>query len=139
MSQNDDFKYLIQDANFIYIGRELTYGELLDMEETPFKLKAVINSYVQKDTELDKKIADHLVDIDEKSFTYKVYEQLKLSVKICYKTKKKSLFGKEREKWVHKSCRLDLLKKQYSEGIRAGEIRIEDIALSKLALMTISL
>ena len=33
----DDFKYVLQDTNCVYFGRELTYAEMMDREDVPFK------------------------------------------------------------------------------------------------------
>ena len=49
MENNDDFKYVIQDTGHVYFGKELTYQEILDKEDVPFKFKAIISAYVSKD------------------------------------------------------------------------------------------
>ena len=89
-SNSDDFKYVIQDINSLYFGRELKYSEMLDSEDVPFKFKAVIHEYVQKDTDVENSMAGHLLEIAKTEFTFKVFEQLKMSVRICYKVEKKS-------------------------------------------------
>lgn len=137
MTKNDDFKYVLQDVSSLYFGRELTYAEMLDREDVPFKFKAIVNGYIQKDTGLDKTIAQHLLGITQEQFSYKVYEQLKLSVKICYK-KKKGGFGGEKDKWVHKSCTMRQFCEMYQAKAAAGEVQMEEVSVSKLALMVIS-
>ena len=37
-----DFKYVIQDMSNIYIGARFSYGEMMEEEEVPYKLKKVI-------------------------------------------------------------------------------------------------
>lgn len=134
-SNSDDFKYVIQDINSLYFGRELKYSEMLDSEDIPFKFKAVIHEYVQKDTDVEKSMAGHLLEIARTEFTFKVFEQLKMSVRICYKVEKKSFTGKIKEKWEHKVCSLKQFCDVYREDVKSGNVQIEDISISKLALM----
>lgn len=136
MFQEDDFKYIIQDTNCIYFGKELTYNEMMKRDDLPFKFKAIINSYIQKEIDLDTKIISHLMQISEEDFIYKIFEQLKLTVRICYKVYKKGITGKMKEKWIHKACSLKTYCKEYRN---IDEFQIEDISISKLALMTISI
>jgi len=96
----DDFKYVLQDTNTIYFGRELTYAEMMDREDVPFKFKAVLSAHIARDTDLDKKMAEHLMTISDSMFSYRIYEQLKLTVRICYKVQKKGFGGKIKEKWI---------------------------------------
>lgn len=138
MTKNDDFKYVLQDVSSLYFGRELTYAEMLDREDVPFKFKAIVNDYIQKDTGLDKTITQHLLGITQEEFSYKVYEQLKLSVKVCYKKGKGGLGGRIKDKWVHKSCTIRQFCEAYQIKAAAGDVRIEEVSVSKLALMVIS-
>ena len=133
--QNDDFKYVIQDTGNVYFGRELTYNEMMDMDDVPFKFKAVINMHISKETDMDKKMSAHIVELDTASFAYRVFEQLKLTVRVCYKAQTKGFMGREKEKWVHEACSI----KQFCEERRGNMdergMIIEDISISKLALM----
>ncbi len=138
-SNSDDFKYIIQDINSLYFGKELKYSEMLDREDVPFKFKAIIHEYVQKDTDINNNMIEHLTEISKDSFTFKVFEQLKMSVRICYKLEKKSFTGKIKEKWEHKTCHLKQFCEQYREEAKKGNIVIEDISISKLALMAFGL
>jgi flagellar biosynthesis regulator FlbT len=136
---NDDFKYIIQDTNCVYFGKELTYAELMEKEDVPFKFKAIINAYVSKDTDLNVKITDHILNMTDKDFSSHIYEQLKMTIRICYKTEKKGLGGKSKVKWVHKACPVKKLKEEYADEIMNGNVIIEDVSISKLALMVISI
>ena len=136
---NDDFKYIIQDTNCVYIGRELTYTEMMDREDVPFKFKAIISAYVSKDTDLNRKLADHLLEISSDAFSYRIYEQLKMTVRVCYKTQKRGLGGRIKEKWVHKAYPLKQFCSECCDKIRDGSMMLEDISISKLALMAISI
>lgn len=142
-NNNDDFKYILQDTGHVYFGKELSYQEMMDMEEVPFKFKAIIGNYISKDVDLEESIINHIMNIDEASFSYKIFEQLKTEIKYFYKLETKSLFGKTKVKWVHDTCKIDKFKetkRAYYEGKPSnGELMIEEIAISKLALMMISI
>lgn len=139
MENNNDFKYIIQDVSHVFLGKELTYDEIVANEDIPFKFKAIVKSYFSKDTALDVKMVDHILKMDKESFSYDIYVQLKLQVRLFYKEKKTGFRGKTKEKWVHKSCSIKELSEECIEAIRNQTAIIEDMSISKLALMTISI
>ena len=65
MKDNNDFKYMMQDTSHIFFGKELTYAEMMDRDDVPFKFQAIIGSYFSKDTELSDRILDHLMKINK--------------------------------------------------------------------------
>lgn len=139
MKDNNDFKYVIQDTGNIYFGKELSYAEMMDREDVPFKFQAIIGSYFSKDIELSDRIVDHLMKITKDEFSYRIYDQLKLQVRFFYKEEKMGLFGQKKEKWVHKTCKMQEFLQKYKEMVEIGEAIIEDTSISKLGLMTISI
>lgn len=139
MQNNDDFKYVIQDTNCVYLGRELTYAEMMDKDDVPFKFKAVISAHIARDTDLDSKMADHLLRISDKEFSYRIFEQLKLTVRVCYKIQKKGFGGKTKDKWIHKACPFKQFCEEYRSQVADGGMRIEDFSISKLALMALNI
>jgi len=138
IQENDDFKYIIQDTNCVYFGKELTYAEMMDREDVPFKFKAIISAHIAKNTDLNVKMVEHLLKISENEFSYRIFEQLKMTVRVCYKTQKKGLGGTTREKWVHKACPFRQFVNEYRKEVLSGAMMIEDVSISKLALMMIS-
>lgn len=136
---NNDFKYVLQDTGCIYFGRELTYAEMMDKEDVPFKFKAVISTYIVKDTGLDSRMTDHILRITQEEFSYRIFEQLKLTIRICYKEQKKGIRGKVKDKWIHKAYPLRQFGSLYCDKVKEGSVMIEDVSISKLALMTISI
>lgn len=139
MKDNNDFKYLIQDTGHMFFGKELTYAEMMDREDVPFKFQAIIGSYFCKDTELSDRIIDHLCKMTKDEFSYRIYNQLKLNVRIFYKEEKMGLLGQKKDVWVHKSCKLQEFLQNYKEKVMRGEATVEEISISKLGLMTISI
>ncbi len=139
VQHNDDFKYVIQDVNCVYLGRELTYAEMMDREDIPFKWKAIISAHITKDTDLNTKMADHILTMESDQFSYRIFEQLKMTIRVCYKTQKKTFSGKVKDKWIHRGYPLKQFLCEYRQKVLSGTMLIEDITLSKLALMTISI
>ncbi len=139
MKDNNDFKYMMQDTGHIFFGKELTYAEMMDRDDVPFKFQAIIGSYFSKDTELSDRILDHLMKITKDEFSYRIYDQLKLQVRFFYKEEKMGLFGHKKVSWVHKTCKMQEFLQNYKEMVEKGEATIEDISISKLGLMTISI
>lgn len=139
MQDNNDFKYILQDTGHIYFGKELSYEEMMDMEEVPFKFKAIIGSYFRKEIQLSSKMTEHLFQLKQEEFSYQIYEQLKVQVRFFYKEEKMGLFGQKKERWVHKTCKMKDFLQNYKGIVEKGEATIEDISISKLALMTISI
>lgn len=139
IQNKDDFKYVLHDTNCVYFGRELTYAEMMDKEDVPFKFKAVISVHLARDIDLSTKMADHILTISDSMFSYRVLEQLKLTVRVCYKEQKKGLNGKIKEKWIHKACSLRQFCEEYRSQAAQGEVMIEDFSVSKLALMVLSI
>ncbi len=77
-----DFKYLIQDFSWYYIGARLTYNELTETEDVPGRLRSAIFRYIEDEVSLDMRIAEHLLTMDRKSRSAMVYEQLQTEVTI---------------------------------------------------------
>ena len=139
IQENDDFKYIVQDTNCLYIGKELTYAEMMEREDVPFKLKAIISAYLSKDTDLNTKMTEHILNISSAEFSYRIFEQLKMTVRVCYKTQKRGLGGRIKEKWVHKVYPFGRFCSECRDKVRDGSMMLEDLSISKLALMAISI
>lgn len=136
---NNDFKYVIQDTNCVYFGRELTYAEMMDKEDVPFKFKAVISAHIAREIDLNKKMVEHILEISESAFSYRIFEQLRLTVRVHYKVSAKGFGGKIKEKWVHKACSIGQFCKEYRDKTMQSEVMIEDFSISKLALLALSI
>lgn len=139
IQNNDDFKYVLQDTNTIYFGRELTYAEMMELDDIPFKFKAVISAHIARDIDLNMKMTDHILQISEKEFSYRIFEQLRFTVRVCYMIQKKGFGGKMKEKWIHKAYSLKQFCSGYRGQVSSGQMMIEDFSISKLALMALSI
>lgn len=131
----EDYKYCIQDVTKLYIGSKYHFGELLDAEAVPFKLKLVMRQYVMPEADLEDTLETHFYYLDPKSFLVQIYGQLSLKVKINLLTKKKTTGGNIRQEYTTKVLSIkDLTAMSVEEKEKAGVV-IQEIIISKLALM----
>ena len=75
-----DFKYILQDFSWYFIGLRMTYNELVEQEDMPSRLRSAIFRYMEGETDFDESLAAHLVMADQKSRSAMIYEQLKAEI-----------------------------------------------------------
>lgn len=138
VSGYEDFKYVMQDTGNLYLGAKYTYEELLAAEMTPFKLKAIINHYVLKETSPETTLESQFYYLDRDSFLYEVFYQLKTKVKVQIQTVKKSILGKEKIRYEEQILSLKDLTDMNLAKKKASGVMIREIIISKLGLMTFS-
>lgn len=137
--QDTDFKYVMQDTGNIYIGARLTYAELMDQEMLPFKMKTIIQHYFLKETSLETTLESEFYYLENGSFLYETFAQLRIKVKVNVLTEKKSLFGKKKMVYTEKILTLKELTEMNLARKKASGMIIREIIVSKLGLMTFSI
>lgn len=136
VTQDKDFKYMLQDTGQIYLGARFCYEELLKEEMVAFKLKTVISQYILKDVDASVTLESHFYYMTEDSFSYQTYQELKVKIKVSVPEEKRSLKGKVRT--VYKD-RVYTLKEFVNLNLARKKqigIIVREIAVSKLGLMT---
>lgn len=136
--QNNDFKYYMQDVGSLYFGACYDYTELMEHEMVPFKFKSIIEHYIMKDTQADTTLESQFYYMTEEDFSYKTYVQLKAKVKFCLLEEKKSLFGKTRAVYQNKVLPVDRFVQMNLAQKKKYGVKIQEIVLSKLAMMAFS-
>ena len=66
LTQDKDFKYVMQDMGAVYLGARYSYAELLEEEMIAFKLKTIISRYILKDVDSSTTLESHfyyLIDL----------------------------------------------------------------------------
>lgn len=139
MSQQryEDFKYVMLDTAFLYLGAKYSYTELIENEEVPFKLRSVFERYIIPEMDPETTLESHFYHMESKEFSYKTYRQLKIKIKVSRLVEKKGFLGLGKPKRVYVSEIIPLDKfvaipKAQKE--RDGFL-IQEIVISKLALM----
>lgn len=136
ITQDKDFKYILNDTSYIYIGARFNYKELLEEEMVAFKLKTVISQYILKDVAEETTLESHFYYLETDSFAFKTYQELKVKIKVSIPQEKKSLTGKTRYVYRDKVfglkefAELNLAKKK-----QMGLI-IRELIIPKMGLMT---
>ena len=134
-SNDKDFKYVLQDASHLYLGARMSFQEMLDWEDVPFKMKSIIHKYFVEEGNDEAGFALALSNLEHKSFTYQVCKQLRLKVKAGTYHSKVNRKGEESKKYISKVYSLD----DYLALIQENqEVVTEEISVSKLALLAFS-
>lgn len=136
--QDNDFKYYMQDFGSLYFGARHSYEELMAHEMVPFKFKSIIEHYIMKDTQLDTTLESQFYYMTDDLFSYKTYMQLKAKVKISLLVEKKTLFGAEKAVYRTQVLALDEFARMNLAQKKKCGIKIQEIIISKLALMAFS-
>ena len=131
--ENRDYKYVMQDVSSVYVGAKYTYDELIEGEDIPFKLKPLVNHYIKPELSgEDLSLESHFYYMEPHGFAYQTYLQLKTKVKFSILREK---HGKRQ--YVTETWKLQEFVKMTPQQKEEAGVLIQEIALSKLALMTL--
>lgn len=139
MSQQryEDFKYVMLDTAFLYLGAKYSYAELIENEEVPFKLRSVFERYIIPEMDPETTLESHFYHMESKEFSYKTYRQLKIKIKVSRLVEKKGFLGLGQPKRVYVSEIIPLDKFVAIPKVQKERdgFLIQEIVISKLALM----
>ncbi len=135
---NRDFKYFMQDTGSIYLGAKLNYAEILQDEMINFKYKSIVEHYIFKDTEPETTLESQLYYMTKEQFSYRTYGQLKARVKVSMLEEKKGFLGRTKTGYRSKVMKLDEFVSMNLAQKKAAGVVVEELILSKLALMSFS-
>ena len=107
-------------------------------EMVPFKFKSIIEHYITKDTQLDTALESQFYYMTDDLFSYRTYMQLKAKVKISLLVEKKTLFGPKKTVYRTRVLSLDEFARMNLAQKKKCGVIIQEIILSKLALMSFS-
>ena len=131
------YKYVMADTSYLYLGAKYSYQEIIENEEVPFKVKAIMERYIltsgmDKDTTLES----HFYYLSPSSFEYQTYLQVKARVKVNRLKEKRGLFGKKKKVYVTEMMPVKELAKMDAKQKEKEGIFIQEVAFSKFALMS---
>ena len=136
--QSDDFKYFMQDTGTVYLGAKYSYAEILGQEMINFKYKSIIEHYILKDTDPETTLESQLYYMTSDQFSYRTYQQLRAKVKVSMLVQKRQLFGGEKTVYENKVIKLEELVDMNLAKKKQRGVVIQELAMSKLALMSFS-
>lgn len=136
--QENDFKYVIQDLTNVYIGARFSYTELMERDDVPFKLRSIFSHYMLKEVAGDTTLADHVFFITPQSQSYLVYKQMKARFRMNVW---ELADGRKHKKdgYVSKIYTIDDIVNNEELKARMDEIMVEELHITKLGLMAVSI
>ncbi len=135
----EDYKYVMADTAFVYVGAKYTYEELLEAEEVPFKLRTVAERYLMPGLDPDTSLESHFYYMTASESACRIYRQLKVKVKVSRLKEKKGFPGRPgagKRVYVTENIPLERLVEMTPAQKEQEGILIQEIIVSKLALMT---
>ncbi|MCR4587704.1 MAG: hypothetical protein K5682_04785 [Lachnospiraceae bacterium] len=129
------YKYVLQDTSRVSLGAKYSYGELLEDTSCPFKFQTIIQHYILKDADPSDTLESVFYYMEKGSFSYKTYYQLKARVKYSRLTEVKSLLKGRRKVYREYTSKLEEFVQIPLEEKKEDGIYIQEIILSKLAMM----
>lgn len=134
----EDYKYVMVDTAFLYLGSKYSYQEIMENEEIPFKFRTIVERYIIPEIGKDTVLESDLYYMQEKDFTYRTYMQLKAKVKVSRLVTKKPFLGMGKEKRVYETAMIPLAEfaKMTKEEKERDGIFIQELVINKLSLMS---
>ena len=136
--QDNDFKYVMMDTGNVYLGARFTFGELMEQELVPFKLKTIIRRYFLPETTEDTSLESQFYYLEKATVLFETFKQLRIRVKVNVQEEKKTLFGKKVCRYQEKILSLNELTDINLARKKATGMIIREVIISKLGLMTFS-
>ncbi len=136
--QYEDYKYIMMDTAFLYLGSKYSYQEVVENEEVPFKFRTIVERYLIPEIGAETTLESDLYHMTEKDFTCRTYLQLKAKVKVSRLVTKKGFLGLGKTKRVYETVMIPLaqfVKLSKAEKEKDG-IFVQELCISKLSLMT---
>lgn len=74
---NRDYKHVIQDITNVYLGGKLSYEELIEEEDVPYKLKTIFLHYMMNEVAGETTLENHVFFLKKSGTSYNTYKKLK--------------------------------------------------------------
>lgn len=132
----EDYKYVMMDTSYLYLGAKYNYGELMEHEMVPFKFVTLLERYVIPDMGADTTLESHFYYMQPGDFTYRTFLQVKTKVKVSRLVTKKKLFGKKERVYKTEIIPLQEFVKITPEQKERDGIFVQEIVISKLGLIS---
>jgi hypothetical protein len=134
--QYEDFKYVLQDTYSVYLGAQYTIEELIENEDIPIKLRIIIERYLYDEDTKNWTLETYFNQMQDKSLYYKVYKQLKTKLRVSFREDEKNGRHKDNPPYQTKTLSIEELMKISPEEKRRKEMSIQEVSVSKLAMMS---
>lgn len=126
-----DYKHIVQDPTNAYIGARLTYGELMEIDEIPFKLKTILSHYILKEVDKDTTIENHIFYMKPEDESYMIYKRIKAKFGMY-------VFDEKKKSYVRREMKIDEIVKDEYLHEHMDTVFVEEMHIYKLNLLSIS-
>lgn len=133
---NMDYKHVIQDMTNVYLGGKLTYSEIIDNEEVPFKLRTICMHYMIEGIDPATTIENHIFYLNKKSMAYMVYK--KMRTKFILNVFTKDGHGKGKPGYHIDEYEIDDILDNSEIMAAKDTIFLTEVRISKLRMMSIT-
>lgn len=134
--RDTDFKYVMLDVSNLYLGARFSFGELLEEEMVPFKMKTILSRYILKEAEPETSLESQFYYMEKGSFLYDTFFQLRTKVKVSMLVEKKGLLQKKKQVYEEKVFSLKEFSEMNLARKKAAGVIVREIIISKLGLMS---
>ncbi len=128
-----DFKYVIQDMTNIFVGARFTYGELMEEEDVPHKLKEVIFRIFLQEVAEDTTLENHVFFLTKESASYKALKKMKARFRMSV-WESASPGGRKKSGYVNREYTLEEIVDSQELHRKMDTIVVEELHISKLGL-----
>lgn len=134
---NRDYKHFIEDFSNIYLGGRLTYSEIMDNEEIPFKLRAIFMHYMMEGIDPDTTIENHIFFLKKNSMAYLTYKKLK--AKFMLNVFMEDGHGKGKPGYKLDEYEIDDILDNEELMSKMDTIFVTEVRIKKLKLMSVTI
>ena len=137
----EDYKYVMVDTGNVYLGAKYTYGELLQNEDVPFKIRTIVERYILPQTDAEITLESDFYYLNPDSLACRTFKQLKVKIKCSRLVEKKGLFsrGKSRKVYATEVMGLEKFVGMNPSTKQTQGILVQEIIINKLAMMTFTI
>lgn len=131
------FEYVMHDISHVYIGAQLSYRDLMNHDDVPFKLRVILSHYMLKEVAEETTISDHIFFIEKNSLSYLAYKQMKARFKLSVWCEPD---GRKRKKAGYESRLYTIDEILEDEKLRRNKdiTVVEEFTFKKFALAAVS-
>lgn len=126
-----DYKHVVQDTTNVYIGGKLSYGEMLDIDEIPFKFKSLLSRYILRDVAPDTTIENHIFYMTKQDESYLVYNRIKAKFGLY-------VFDDKKRSYVKREYKIDEIVGNEELFAKKDTTFVEELHIYKLNLLSMS-
>lgn len=126
-----DYKHVYQDMTNLYIGGKLSYAEILDIDEVPFKFKCILSHYITKEVASDTTIENHIFYMKPEDMSYMIYKKMKVKFRLY-------IFDHDKQSYVSKDLRIDEIVGDSYLYANKNTIFVEEMHVYKINMLSVS-